>query len=355
MRRTLAAWNRFWFTPRSTSTAALVRIAGGLVLLAWTATVGRDVLAFFGPEAILSKSPDYKLTGLKGIWSVLGRSPGSALVIAVYVAMLIGAVCLVVGYHSRLAALVVFVAMVSFTRRDPLVFNSGDALLRALTFYLLLVPGEAALSLDRRRLARKRGEDFWAFPTRAVWPIRLLQIQLSVAYLTAVWDKAGGASWREGSAVAYALHVGFLLRLPVPGVIARSLLASNVLSYTTLAIELAVGLLVWNSGARSRVLWAGVALHLGIDYAFRVGFFSYAMFVLYLAFIPPETVDAWLSAGRARWSRRRARRSPDREEQPMVDEVGPAVMADEDAASVATGAEGADVVVGEASPGVARG
>ncbi len=353
MRRALAAWDRFWFASRSTSTAALVRIAGGLVLLGWTITLGRDVLSFFGPKAILSKSPDYKLTGLKGIWSVLGDSPGSTLVIAVYVAMLVGAVCVVLGYRTRLAALILFVAMVSFSRRNPLVFNSGDALLRAITFYLLLLPGGAALSLDRRRRARKRGEDFWAFPERAVWPLRLLQLQLSVAYLTAVWDKAGGVSWRDGTAVAYSLHVGFLLRLPVPDVIAKSLLASNVLGYATLAAELAVGLLVWNRRLRLRVLWVGVALHLGIDYAFRVGFFSYAMFVLYLAFIPPETVDAWLSAGRDRWARRRARRSSDGGElQPELQDARTTID-DPDGATTGVTA-GADAVVCEPSPGVAR-
>jgi hypothetical protein len=40
----------------------------------------------------------------------------------------------------------------------------------------------------------------------------------------------------------------------------------------------------------------------------RVGFFSYSVLVLYIAFIPPETMDRWLLALRAR----RSRRSPPR-------------------------------------------
>jgi len=308
LRKALAGWARFWFTPRSSSTAAVVRIAGGLVLLAATVSMGPDVLSFFGPDGILPRQPDFKLAGLKGIWSVLGTSPGPAFVIGVYVASLLAALCLVAGFHSRLAALVVFVCLVSFTRRNPTVFNSGDALLRALSFYLLLVPGGAALSIDRWRSVRKAGGEFWEFPPRAVWPLRLMQLQLSVAYLAAVWAKVGGITWREGSAVTYALRVGFIRRLPIPGGVTESLLISNVFTYATLATELALGLLVWNRRLRPWVLLVGVAFHLALDYAFRVGFFSYGMFVLYLAFVPPETMDAWLGSGRDRLARRRARR-----------------------------------------------
>lgn len=307
MRKALAGWNRFWFVPQSSSTAAAVRIAGGLVLLATTASLGRDILSFFGPDGILPRQPDFKTAGLKGIWSVLGTSPSPAFVIGIYVASLLAALCLVVGFHSRLAALVVFICLVSFTRRNPTVFNSGDALLRVLSFYLLLIPGGAALSVDRWRRVRKESGEFWAFPARAVWPLRLMQIQLSVAYLTAVWAKVGGGTWREGSAVTYALRIGFIRRLPIPDAVTQSLLLSNVLTYATVATELALGLLVWNRRLRPKVLLLGVAFHLALDYAFRVGFFSYGMFVLYLAFIPPETMDAWLGAGRDRLARRRAR------------------------------------------------
>ena len=46
------------------------------------------------------------------------------------------------------------------------------------------------------------------------------------------------------------------------------------------------------------VLLAGVGLHLGIDYAVRVGFFSYGVFVAYLAFLPPQTASALILSAR---------------------------------------------------------
>lgn len=329
----------------------MVRIAAALVLLGWSATLGRDLLSFFGPQGVLSRQPDFKLTGLKGIWSVLGATPSPTLVVLVYVATVVGAICLLVGFHSRLAAIVVFAAVVSFTRRNPPVFNSGDAVLRVITFYLVLVPGGAALSVDRWRRARKSGTEFWAHPVRAQWPLRLMQIQLSVGYLAAVWAKVGGVTWREGSAVTYALRVGFIRRLPLPDSLTHSLLLSNVASYATLATELALGLLVWNRRLRPRVLLLGVAFHLTLDYAFRVGFFSYAMFVFYLAFVPPETMDAWLSGMRQRWARRRAHRRPD--EMAVEDDARQSIEpAPDDRGGVTTGA---GVAVGDTSSGLTGG
>jgi hypothetical protein len=63
---------------------------------------------------------------------------------------------------------------------------------------------------------------------------------------------------------------------------------SNVLTWGTLGAEIALGVLVWNRRWRPWVLACGVALHLSISVALEVGFFSASMFVLYLAFIPPE-------------------------------------------------------------------
>jgi hypothetical protein len=79
----------------------------------------------------------------------------------------------------------------------------------------------------------------------------------------------------------------------------------NLLTYGTLGVELALAILVWNGKLRPWVLLLGVGLHLGIDYAVRVGFFSFAAFVAYIAFLPPETVSGWVYRVRDRMARSR--------------------------------------------------
>ena len=303
MRRAVSAWDRFWFAPQSTATLGVVRVAFALVVLAWAVALGPDVLSFLGSDGILPRAPDYATAGQRGAWSLLGSNPSDAVVIALYAVFVIAVICLLVGFHTRLAALAVFCGLVSLTRRNPFVLNSGDLALRVVAFYLVMAPAGAALSVDRWRKARRGQGRFWESPARAMWPVRLMQVQLTIVYLSTLWAKAGGTTWREGTAVSYALQLGFLNRLAVPDVLSRSLLMSNLLTYGTLAVELALAVLVWNRRARPWVLLLGVAFHLAIDYALRVGFFSYAMFVLYLAFIPPETMDAWLDKLRHRLGR----------------------------------------------------
>jgi HTTM domain len=205
--------------------------------------------------------------------------------------LLVGAFCLAFGFKTRLAAVVVFACLISFARRNPWVLNSGDLLIFVLGFYLMLAPSGAALSVDRWLRTRSR---FWEFPRRSFWPLRLVQIQVSLLYFFAVWGKLRGETWNDGTAVSYAFRLEDLERFPVPGLVTDSLLLVNLLTYGTLAIELALAILVWNGRLRPWVLLLGVMLHLGIAYAVRVGFFSYAAVVGYIVFLPPATVSAWL-------------------------------------------------------------
>jgi hypothetical protein len=166
----------------------------------------------------------------------------------------------------------------------------------------MLAPSGAALSVDRWLAARPR---FWEFPRRSLWPLRLIQVQVSLLYFFAVWAKLRGETWNDGTAVSYAFRIEDIERFPVPGFVTDSLVLVNLLTYGTLAVELALAILVWNGKLRPWVLLLGVGLHLGIDYAVRVGFFSYAALVAYIAFLPPETVRSWVYRLRDRAARSR--------------------------------------------------
>ena len=296
----MGAWRRFWFEPEPTSTLALVRIAFGLVMIGWTLGLLPVFFPLFGERGVLPHEPDLG----HGTWGLLGLISGDVALVALFAIMLAASICLTAGYRTRLAAILVFLGLLAFERRDPWAFDSGDALLRIIALYVALSAAGASLSVDRLRRARER---LWEFPALARWPVRLLQIQLSLVYLSTVWAKTRGTAWNDGTAVSYALRLKDLNRFPVPGGVSTSVLASNVTTYGTLAIELALAILVWNRRARPWVLGAGVALHLAISYSIRVGFFTLAMFVLYLAFLPNETASRLIWAVRDRLSAGRNR------------------------------------------------
>ena len=292
------AWERFWFRPEPTSTLALVRIAFGLISLAWTVSLSADLDAFFSRGGLMPGQPS-----APGVWGVLGVFPGDLAVQILFAVLLCACIALTVGYQTRLAALLVFVGILSLERRDPFVFNTGDGLMRLIAFYLMLAPAGAALSVDRWR----SGGRFWESPLRSPWPVRLMQIQLSIIYLAGLWIKLQGTTWNEGTAVSYSMRVSDLSRFPMPGFLIHSMLMANLMTYGTLATELSLAILVWNRRLRPWVLLVGVCLHLGIEYSIRVGFFSLAMLTLYLAFLDPAWAQRRLLAVGDRWERRRAR------------------------------------------------
>ena len=292
-----SAWERFWFSPQPTSTLAVVRIAFGLLVLGWTLSLAGDLDAFFSHSGLVASQPS-----ATWLWGVLGVFGSDLAVQILYGVLLVACVALILGYHTRLAAVLVFVGVLSFERRNPFVTNAGDGLIRLMAFYLMLTPAGVALSLDRRRTARGR---FWEFPSRPVWGLRLMQIQLSVIYLAGLWAKLEGTTWNNGTAVSYAMRILDVSRFAPPGFVTHSLLISNLMTYGTLAIEASIGILVWNRRLRPWVLLAGVLLHLGIEVTIRVGFFSLAILTLYLAFLDPDWTRDRLLAIRDRFARAR--------------------------------------------------
>jgi hypothetical protein len=182
--------------------------------------------------------------------------------------------------------------ILSFQRRDPWVFNSGDVVVRIEALFLALSPCGAALSLDQRR----RTGSFWSAESGPVWPVRLFQVQMSIIYLAALQMKLSGETWLQGTAVSYVLRLNDMQRWPTPDWYATNALIMNLVTWGTLAIELALAVLIWDRRFRPWVLAAGVVLHLMIDIHIQIGVFSYAMFVLYLAWISPEAIST------LRWS-----------------------------------------------------
>lgn len=277
---------------------ALFRIAFGLVVLGWTISLAPPLYDFFGADGVLPGHPDAG----PGSWGVLEISSSGTAVTLLYLTLLVAALCLVVGFRTRVAAAVVWLSLVSFGRRDPWVLNSGDLMLTVLAFYLVFMPSGAALSVDRWLGGKSR---FWEFPAKSVWPLRLIQVQVSIMYFFAVWEKVRGTTWNDGTAVSYAFRIGDLERFPIPAFVTDSLVLVSLMTYGTLVIELALAVLVWNGKLRPWVLLGGVALHVGIDFSVRVGFFSLAALVAYVAFLPPGAVSAWVYRLRDRTARGR--------------------------------------------------
>jgi hypothetical protein len=272
-------WNRFWFERRSIAPLVLLRSAFGFLVFLWAVSIAGDATTFFGHDGVLGNYP----TRPAG-WNLLELWTSDTAVIVLVTAIALGGLCLAVGVASRPASVVVFAGIISMAERNPWIGNGGDGLLRALAFYVMV----AAFATGG--FAPGRGQPY---ARRAVWPLRLIQVQMSVLYLATVWAKLRGTTWPHGTAVGYAFRFEDLGRFPLPDVTAW-LPAANAITWAVVGVELALGVLVWFRKLRPWVLLAGVCLHLGIEYRLRVGFFSWAILVTYLAWVTPSAAEAVL-------------------------------------------------------------
>ena len=229
-------WQKFWFEPESVSTLAVCRIGFGFVALGWTLSLAPDLMSFFGRRGVIPRQPSFQYW-----FGLLGPAAPSWAVYTVWAVLLVASLCLLLGAGTRLASILVFVGILSFERRNPYIFNAGDVLVRNLSFYLMLAPAGAALSVDAWRRAR---DAFWEFPKRAPWALRLIQVQLSVVYASTVWAKVRGNDWNDGTAVSYALRLDDLARFHVPSWLATNVTLSNLMTFGTLAIEASIAVLV---------------------------------------------------------------------------------------------------------------
>jgi hypothetical protein len=264
----VSSLRRWLFAPVDTAPMAALRIACGLLTLGWTLSLLPDAQAFLSHDG-LTRRP---VGGSSGWWTVDISQPYIACAL-----LLAAAVALVLGWHSRVAAWIVFFGLLILQRRDVYVLNSGDLLLRELAFYVALMPSGELWSLDARRRPPQ---------PRAPWGLRLLQLQVSGIYLFSVVAKLHGTSWQNGTAVGKAVQLEDLQRIVVPQWAATSVTVSAFLTYGTLVAEGFLVFGMWLPRTRWLAMAMGVAIHLGIEATLLIGWFSLSIISCYLAFVP---------------------------------------------------------------------
>lgn len=287
--RLIKGWGAFWFSAEPAYTLGLVRMAFGALMVYVTLDLLPGIPILFsanGPVPTQPTKHDYRWVdtfqfGIFQIWT------SDTAILVAWILLLLSAISLTLGWHSRVSALLVWILFLSFLRRNPMVLYAGDQVMTNTALILAISGCGAALSLDQRR----RNGRFWSAEERVRWPIRLMQVQLSLIYFFSAQTKFIGEAWNDGTAASYPWRVyRDWAILPAPQWLAENVFLVNVATWSTMAIELSLAILVWNRRYRYWALAAGVAMHTLIWLNMSVMFFGLAMFVLYFAWVPWETV-----------------------------------------------------------------
>jgi len=208
-----------------------------------------------------------------------GSWGGQLLLFALHGAVL---VCLMLGYHTRLATLLAWVLTTSLQLRNLYVGHGADAYIRMILLWGVFLPLGARASVD----AYRRRGDGAAGPLHGVaggtqqmlsaGSVALL-VQIAIIYLTTGYAKLMVPEWRDGTAVAmgfdnelWGTYTGNLL-LQAPWLCA-------MLAHGVLVFELLTPLLLFfpfGMGPLRTGLIAGLSLmHIGFGMGLRIGIFS---------------------------------------------------------------------------------
>ena len=121
----------------------------------------------------------------------------------------------------------------------------------------------------------------------------MIQFQVSILYLATFWHKTLGPSWIDGTALFYVYHMEQFERFPLPSFM-QDLPIIKLETWLTLAVEFALGVLIWFKELRYPLLLAGVVLHLSLEYAMNVPLFQWTILATYVTFIEPvDLARAW--------------------------------------------------------------
>jgi Vitamin K-dependent gamma-carboxylase len=201
--------------------------------------------------------------------------------------------CLMVGWHSRLFAVLSFILVTSLDNRLVMVENGGYVVVNLVTLYACFLPLERRFSVDAlRRSYRERRERTaadldarylpgWATDDYVSLAVFLVVLNLSVVYFFNVINK-NGELWRKGETVHYVLYLNRM----VTGVAVffRNILpmwATRVLTWSTICIEgLLMPWILWPFGrrlTRTLAVFGIWTLHVMFGVMFRLGPFAWFM------------------------------------------------------------------------------
>jgi hypothetical protein len=282
----LDRWEHFWFSPVPPHSFALLRILFGLL----------GLLGLLGVTPVSMYWPLDGITALPGHGPALraqlfGLGLGTIAGWVFFVTLLLAFIAMTVGFASGLAVPICFVGSVLQTFWNHLPLSSAHQVLITVLFCLVWADTSSVLSFDAWRERNRTRESTFAAPEHPVWPLRLIEFQVAIIYLSSGLWKLFGPSWRDGSAVHDSLSLNIFHRFPNSASPDIDWLLT-LGTYATLFWELTFPLMLLHWWTRRAVLIFGCVMHVGLWLTLELGPFSWVMIASYVAFLNPHAVSS---------------------------------------------------------------
>lgn len=297
-------WNRCWFYKSDTIPLEVIRIGVGFLLFINYFSFSLDELKFFYTNEGMIPLVYNQHFNESVVFSLLFHTEHLWQFYVVYGILLCACFSLMVGWKTSIVKWIVLIGQISFLYRNPLTFYGFDCVSCNLLLILCFAPIGTALSFDRIRYLKRLKYDnieAWAPPPKGPWTsacIRLMQLQMAIAFFYAGAYKLQGDIWWSGEALWYALtHVEFN-NIPLT-LFTQHFWIINLLTYTALFVELSYPFLIWEKKTRPYFLAAAILLHVGIAVSMGLYLFSSMMICGHLSFFSRD----WYTYLKIRWKK----------------------------------------------------
>ncbi|WP_336049179.1 HTTM domain-containing protein [Streptomyces sp. CA2R101] len=298
----------------------------------------------------------------------------------VYHGTILACLLLLVGWHTRTTSLLFMIGVLSLLNRNVLLGDGGDTLIHLIASYLVLTRCGQVWSLDARRRARAAalGEEdrnpvgvalwglcglglalaqitgfaqlpwgwvliFWGmWLIQALWywagrsrfsevrgvldvtanlvhnsAMFVIAAQVCLLYATAGWYKIQGPRWQDGTALHYPLHLNYFSPwTPLSQALDSGSVIVTLITYGTVVAQVAFPFTLLNRRVKNVLLAILMTEHATIAVICGLPFFSLAMVVADMVFLPTNFLR-WIGS-RVSSTRKRLTRPLRRDKEPQV-------------------------------------
>ena len=219
---------------------------------------------------------------------------------------ILSSIFFIIGYKTKLSQLVSVIILISLHNRVILVENAGDFVMNCMMVWTLFLPLGSSISFDSLKNSLKENNDFdtnslnneliqKSYEYKSIAYFAIL-FQISAIYFFTGLNKTG-TDWMSGTAVHYMYQLdtfltpfGFFIRDYV------GVLFSKVATYSTLALELSIPILLFSPFytryLRQIAVISLVIFHLIIMSSLSIGLFSQTMIVSFILLLDGRLLDS---------------------------------------------------------------
>ena len=291
-----------WFTIDK-RILGIYRIFFGLLIFSdiWRRWDTRHI--FYSNEGIVHH---YNNSSYFSLLNILNNSLQPWIIDLFFIIGILSSILFIVGFKTKLSQLISVIVLISLHNRVILVENAGDFVMNCMMIWTLFLPLGSSISFDSLKMSLKENNDFdtnslnneliqKSYEYKSIAYFAIL-FQISAIYFFTGLNKTG-TDWMSGTAVHYMYQLdtfltpfGFFIRNHV------GVLFSKIATYGTLALELAVPILLFSPFytryLRQIAVVSLVIFHLIIMSSLSIGLFSQTMIVSFILLLDGRLLDS---------------------------------------------------------------